>query len=203
MTDTPEHQAWRNMLERCFNPNVPLYHQWGGRGITVFPEWATSFKAFFRDVGPRPGPGYSLDRIENNKNYEPGNVRWTDRGTQQRNTRRNVLLSHHGETLTISEWSRRTGLPWKTIANRIEAGLPSGDILSPERRPRSGPRKLSESQAREAIDRLAAGESSSKIAVSYDVTYGCIQKLHRGESWRHLPRPKPKPDWDAATRVMN
>src|SRR5436190_13574310 len=77
MTGTPEYQAWRNIMERCLNPNHPHYDVWGGRGVRVCLEWQESFLSFYRHAGPRPGPGYSIDRFPNKDgHYEPGNVRW-------------------------------------------------------------------------------------------------------------------------------
>jgi hypothetical protein len=87
---TPEYNAWTNMKSRCLNPRHPHYKYYGGRGITVQPEWLESFEAFLRDVGNRPGPGYSLDRVDVDGNYEPGNVRWAT-ALQQRHNRRDSL----------------------------------------------------------------------------------------------------------------
>src|SRR4029077_9816353 len=72
---------------RCRNPNDTRFQHYGGRGISICPQWE-DFAAFAKDVGPHPGPGYTFDRINNNGNYEPGNVRWADRQTQARNQRR-------------------------------------------------------------------------------------------------------------------
>ncbi len=84
---TPEYMAWDSMKQRCLNPRHKNFSDYGGRGITVCQEWTDSFEAFFAHVGPRPGPEYSLDRRDNERGYEPGNVRWTTWETQNQNQR--------------------------------------------------------------------------------------------------------------------
>lgn len=75
------------MKQRCHNPNQPHYGRYGGRGIQVCERWRNSFADFYADMGDPPGPGYSLDRIDNNGNYEPGNVRWATLAEQRKNQR--------------------------------------------------------------------------------------------------------------------
>lgn len=87
MSYTSEHRSWCHMKERCLNPNCKDWPDYGGRGITICDEWRDSFEAFFAYIGPKPDPSYSIDRIDVNGNYEPGNVRWADKWTQARNRR--------------------------------------------------------------------------------------------------------------------
>jgi hypothetical protein len=88
MYRSPEYQSWLAMKARCSNPNNSGFEYYGGRGISVCEEWSKNFLAFFADVGPRPGPGFSLDRIDVNGSYAPGNVRWADGKQQIQNRRR-------------------------------------------------------------------------------------------------------------------
>lgn len=88
LSKTKEHRAWLEMKRRCFNPDRPGYQNYGGRGITICSQWINNFEQFLADVGYKPDDSYSLDRIDNDGNYEPGNVRWADRKTQSRNQRR-------------------------------------------------------------------------------------------------------------------
>jgi hypothetical protein len=82
-----EYWAWQNAKARCFNPKMKSYKNYGERGITMAPEWVNDFPAFLAHIGPRPGLGYTLDRIDNERGYEPGNVRWATHSEQNRNKR--------------------------------------------------------------------------------------------------------------------
>ncbi len=125
-----EYSAWLNMRLRCSNPTVQNYAFYGGRGITVCGRWDASFEAFLADAGPCPGAGYSLDRINNAGNYEPGNVRWLTQKEQCRNTRRNHFVEHNGERLTCAEWEERTGLPQIAIIKRLRRGWTPEEALT-------------------------------------------------------------------------
>lgn len=130
-TRTPEYVAWSKMLMRCYNPKDREYHRYGGRGIQVCEEWRRNFAEFLAYVGPRPEQTkprqWSLDRIDTNKGYEPGNVRWATAQEQARNRRSNKKLTINGQTRTAAEWADFVNLPQCLIILRLHRGW------SPER----------------------------------------------------------------------
>lgn len=131
MSKTSLHRIWRLMKCRCSNPRHEKYKDYGGRGITVCPEWKNSFIAF-RDWALANGyqEGLSIDRKDNSGNYEPSNCRWTTVKVQANNRRSNHLFTLNGETHTIKEWSELTGIHKNTIRMRIEKGLTGDQVLA-------------------------------------------------------------------------
>lgn len=116
-----EYHTWSGMLYRCENPVDPNYKNYGGRGITVCERWH-NFIDFFADVGRRPSARHSLDRIDVNGNYEPGNVRWATSREQHRNRRNNHRITYAGETLCVVEWAERLGVSTSVIHRRLKHG---------------------------------------------------------------------------------
>ena len=126
--ETPEYRAWSNMLSRCNNTNHRQFPNYGGRGISVCSQWS-EYKTFIADVGRRPSPAHSIDRINNSGNYEPGNVRWATRTEQNRNTRAARIITINGRTAHLSVWLTETGTPRKTFYNRLKAGRSEAEAL--------------------------------------------------------------------------
>lgn len=121
-TGKPEYYTWSNMKSRCHNSSHKFYPLYGGRGIFVCKEWRDSFLKFYEYVGNRPGKGYSLDRIDVNKGYEPGNVRWATQKQQQNNMQRNMRLTYNDENKTVHEWAAILGIKPVTLYTRIYRG---------------------------------------------------------------------------------
>jgi hypothetical protein len=117
----PEYGSWRAMKDRCLNPRHSAYDRYGGRGVTICERWLT-FANFFADMGPRPTPEHSLDRVDANGNYEPENCRWATDAEQNQNSRKNRFLTHDGQTLCVSEWARRIGIKAATLEQRLNLG---------------------------------------------------------------------------------
>jgi len=100
MHGTKEYRAWANIKKRCLNKGNKYY---GGRGVGMWDAWANCSAEFLAYVGKAPGPEYSLDRIDNKKGYEPGNVRWATRAQQANNKRNNVIVEYMGRTMTLAQ----------------------------------------------------------------------------------------------------
>ena len=121
-TRTPEYAAWCAMKQRVSESGAAP-ERYIQRGIRVCDSWLWSFTRFLEDVGPRPREGMTIERIDNDKGYEPGNVRWATMAEQSRNKCNNRRLTLHGFTLTIGEWERLTGRDRHTIHDRLKRGL--------------------------------------------------------------------------------
>lgn len=115
------YNSWVNMIRRCEDPESPDFHLYGGRGIRVFSQWRRSPKAFIDDMGPRPH-GTTLDRIDVNGNYEPGNCRWADDLTQGRNRRNTHRVEIAGREMYVVEACAITGISPGTARMRIWRG---------------------------------------------------------------------------------
>ena len=125
MTNSPEFVAWKNMRNRCYDPTSISYPNYGGRGITVCERWRDSFENFYSDMGPKPSPKHSIDRKDNNGNYEPNNCRWSTKKEQALNKRNTVLgVLSDGSRVTVEEAAGILGLNENTIRTRIHLGIP-------------------------------------------------------------------------------
>lgn len=111
----PEYSAWAHAKERCFNPKVRNYSSYGGRGITMCERWAKDFAAFSADMGPRPSPQHSLDRKDNDGDYEPDNCQWATRKHQNQNQRRIVPVIYQGREIILTDLARELGINYSSL----------------------------------------------------------------------------------------
>jgi hypothetical protein len=122
LTYSGEYNSWCGMISRCSNPRNNSHYVYGARGVAVCARWRDSFEAFFADMGRRPTPCHSIERLDNDVDYQPGNCVWATDKEQSRNKRNNHRLTFRGETLCIADWSDRTGLKQRTIYSRLKIG---------------------------------------------------------------------------------
>jgi hypothetical protein len=132
------------MRSKCKFPSQNHYKNYGGRGIAVCERWENSFEDFLADMGPKPSPKHSIDRIDVNGIYEPSNCRWAASKEQANNRRTNHLIAAFGRSQTIARWSRETGIGSATIRHRLSRGLSPEDALTrpPDRRGSSQQRRI-------------------------------------------------------------
>lgn len=127
---SPEYRAWLDMIQRCTNDNHIRWDRYGGRGIKVCTRWLNSFENFLKSVGQRPGPDYTLERKNNERNYTPRNVRWATKRDQQRNTSRNHNVTINGVTKCISAWVEDFEICPSVVGGRIKSGWPPMKALT-------------------------------------------------------------------------
>lgn len=174
MTRTPEYTAWASMWQRCGNPKAQRYPTYGGRGITVCDRWML-FGNFLADMGKRPTAGHSLDRVDNDGNYERGNCRWATRSEQQLNKR--IYTDPDKLPRGDGHWTRRDPERAATVARRNikhHSGSANGNA------------RLTEAQVSSVKRMIANGVSDIAIAEQFEVRPGTIWFIRSGKHWRHV-----------------
>jgi len=196
----PEYRIWMAMRQRCSAPRNQNFHAYGGR-VQVCPEWAGSFDQFYQDMGSRPSPRHSLDRINNEGDYKPGNVRWATPQQQSRNTSRTRFITAFGQTKPLTQWAEQLGITPQSLVYRIdqwgiEAAVsrpeskhqPYKDSLESQRKRGAGHHlsKLDDSKVINIRRASKAGESTQTLAARYSVSYGTINYIIKGRTWSHV-----------------
>ena len=127
---TKLHQVWANIKDRCLNDNYAHKENYGGRGIGICEEWADSYEAFEEwSLSNGYEEGLTIDRIDNNGDYEPDNCRWTDMKVQCRNRRNNVILESNGERRCLAEWAEITNQPYMRLSSRHRRGWSDHEVI--------------------------------------------------------------------------
>ena len=165
-----EYRAWRNMRQRCLNPKVPNYHRYGGRGITICKQW-DSFETFLEDMGVKPSKDRSLERRDNNGNYEPGNCYWATRDDQENNKERSVKITYRGKTKTLTQWARELGMDYELVRSRWRYGWEADAIFREEKNVYSKERRLTSKSKLLTYNgkTLNIAQWAKELGCSYDV----------------------------------
>ncbi len=127
---SPEYSIWMNMRARCTNLKNKRFHLYGARGISVCERWSNDFVNFLQDMGRRPSPKHSIERIDNDGDYTPDNCRWATTVEQARNRRSSRFITIKNEEKTLAEWCEIKGLPVSTVHARLKSGWGAERALS-------------------------------------------------------------------------
>ena len=184
LSKTPEYRVWAAMISRCRNPNDQSFNHYGARGIKVCSRWRESFVLFLADVGVRPSKSHSLDRENNDGNYDPKNARWVLRRVQAQNTRRNKKIEYKGEALAIAEVARRIGLSRHTVRTRLNKGMTAKEAAET---PRFG--GLHVNWAPRALELVASGMPAPDIARKLGLEYRKVWKMLHRRGIKAAPSP--------------
>lgn len=196
----PEYRIWISMRRRCSDPRNQGFHSYTNR-VHVCAAWSGSFDQFFADMGPRPTPRHSLDRIDNEGGYEPGNVRWATAKEQARNRSDTRFVTANGQTKPLAQWAEELGLSIPAFAYRLRKwGAESAvnrpkDPHQPFLKGQDTKRKRGEGHYRAKLtpEKVRAirldkqnGLSVKAIAAKYSVVEGTIICVLNGTTWQHV-----------------
>lgn len=186
---TGTYRSWSALNSRCRNPNHHAYPNYGGRGIKVCDRWR-DFENFLEDMGERP-ENTTIDRIDNDGDYRPGNCRWATRAKQASNMSINIKVEVDGKTLHLSEAARTKGIKPDTAFKRYQSGVRGEALFSTEDRPtgrkgeKAAPAVLTDEKVKAIKSRLPK-ETSAKLAREFKVSHGAIQDIKHGRTWKHI-----------------
>lgn len=200
----PAYGQWAMMLSRCRNKNLPKYKRYGGRGIKVCVRWEkgcdgmSGFECFMLDMGNKPSQKHSLDRIDNDGDYEPANCRWVLNKAQCNNRSSNHMLTYMGETVSMMTLAERTGISYYVLRNRINRGWPvdaavnapfGTSFFTP--RTAKGPQlpqtKLTEELVRDIRSEYATKNFTlAQIACRFGISPGNVCLIVNRKSWKHV-----------------
>jgi hypothetical protein len=176
LSKTKTYKLWANMVQRCTNPENNSFKHYGGRGIAVCERWM-EFDNFITDMG-HPTKGMTLDRRDNNGNYEPANCRWASVKEQQNNKRSNHIVTYNGKQMTLAQVADAAGIPYPRLRSRLCVhNLPIEVAAISERYHY----KLTKEKAEEI---RASLEANSVLAARYSVTQRTIRAIKQGRTWK-------------------
>lgn len=194
LSKTRLYGIWLNMKNRCRNKNDKSYPRYGGRGITVCDEWTADFMNFYNWSQAN---GYdetkTIDRIDNNAGYSPGNCRWVDAKEQARNRRSNLAVEYKGEVMTLIEVSELTGIDYAALNRRYNNGDRGDRLVRPlysDKKTQRGEKNvkavITAEIAKEIKLSLASGETGASIAKRFNVSKYLVSDIKRNKTWKHI-----------------
>lgn len=180
------YKSWVDMVRRCKFTTGPNWRSYKGRGITVCDRWL-KFENFLADMGEKPLGRFTIDRIDNNGNYEPKNCRWATYTDQNRNKRNNHLLTFNGKTMCIAEWAEAMGIERDRLKARIYMGWSTKRALETpiqdNKGESQGSSKLTTSQV---LEIRKDKRSQNEIARVYGICQKNVSFIKRRVTWRHI-----------------
>lgn len=198
-TKTPEYRIWESMKCRCKNKTDNGYKNYGGRGIRVCGRWRESFQSFYDDMGRRPSKRYSIDRINNDRNYSCGhcveckakkwtaNCQWTTKKIQRINTRDAIHITYKGKSLPLLRWAKKFKIYHNTIRSRLNKGLPLDLVFSKEKLQRSSYKQLTKNDVIEIRRMYATGDYNfTDLAEIFKHSHACISYAVRRKTHTNL-----------------
>lgn len=182
---TSEYRTWVHIKQRCYNPQVKQFKNYGGRGIKVCDRWLESFDNFLADMGAKPSEKHSLDRFPNmNGNYEPGNCRWATDGEQAQNKRNNVRIDYNGQSMVLTEWARFFGINHSSL--RLQLDKKSFAEVYEHYSGNFRQKKLTSSQVVEIRDKFTRGIRKCSLAREFNVSHALITQIVQNKTYKKV-----------------
>ena len=161
MSYHPLYKTWCGIIKRTTNPNASNYPAYGGRGITICERWKNSFENFVADMGEKPSRELSIERINNDGNYEPSNCIWASRGEQSRNTSRSRLITFNGKTMCLTDWAELIGINPRTLSERLAKWTKERALNTPSNRRKAPTATTTSPSLPRALDNLLSSRRAA------------------------------------------
>lgn len=176
--------TWHGMIRRCHNQRAPGFRHYGARGIVVCAEWRASFEAFERDMGPKPSPAHSIDRIDNDGPYSPENCRWATLKEQTENRRGRWYIGEGVERIAAADLARDQGVSWTCLVLRKRNGWSDADLLKGSKDGFPPVRRLTSAEIGDIATRFASGCDRKELAREYGIGLATVYRV----GWRARSR---------------
>lgn len=192
------YSTWLGMRQRCFDKNQSHYKYYGGKGVTMCEEWMNDYSEFYKwSMNNDASKELTIDRIDNNGNYEPNNCRWVDSITQANNKTQNRIIEYNGKKLTVMQWSRYTGIGEGTIRKRLDDyGYTIAEALGFESHNK---RQYDRNNRRKKVEQYSldgdfiklwdsAQDASNKLGISINSIRRCAAGIHKNSNgfiWKY------------------